>query len=450
MHTLVDLSQKLADRRISARALAEQVLANIEGARGEGGRAFVSVFREAALACADASDRMRSVGVVPSPLAGIPVSVKDVFDVAGLTTLAGSASRVNEPAATRDAVVVQRLRAAGAVIVGRTNMSEFALGALGLNPHFGDCRNPWDRKAGRVAGGSSSGAAVSVTDGMAAAAVGSDTMGSVRHPAALCGLVGFKPTARRIPLDGVFPLAPSLDSVGPLGRSVACCATVDSILAGDEPTTLVPAPLDGLRLGLPDTVALEDLDPAVAMAFDKAASLLSRAGAALVSFRFPELREVCDANMQRNLCVIEANGVHGRWIERHGKHMDPRVTDRFASAARMDVRDYHEALEARKETAKRSRHATSRFDAVMMPAVPVIAPLIEDFTRDEKALRANHPIIIRNTAVANYLDRCAITLPCHEPDSAPVGLMLLGETMGDHKLLSIAAAVEARLSRSAH
>jgi len=275
-------------------------------------------------------------------------------------------------------------------------------------------------------------------------------MGSVRHPSALCGLVGFKPTARRIPLDGVFPLAPSLDSVGPLGRSVACCATVDSILAGDEPETLLPAHLDGLRLGIPDTVVLEDLDPAVAAAFDKAASLLSQAGATVVSFRFPEIREVCDANMQRNLCVIEANAVHGRWIQNHGKQMDPRVTDRFAASAQMGLADYHEALETRKGTAKRSCHSTSRFDAVMMPAIPVIAPLIEDFTRDEKVLRANHPIIIRNTAIANSLDRCAITIPCHEPDSAPVGLMLLGETMGDRKLLSIAAAVEARLARSSH
>jgi aspartyl-tRNA(Asn)/glutamyl-tRNA(Gln) amidotransferase subunit A len=449
MQTLAELSQQLADGRTSARSLTEQALTNIEAPGGEGRRAFVSVFREAALACADASDRMRSVGVVPSPLAGIPVSVKDVFDIAGLTTLAGSASRANEPRASRDAVIVERLRAAGAVIMGRTNMSEFALGALGLNPHFGDCRNPWDRKSGRVAGGSSSGAAVSVTDGMAVAAVGSDTMGSVRHPAALCGLVGFKPTARRIPLDGVFPLAPSLDSVGPLGRSVACCATMDSILSGEEREDLVPALLEGLRLGIPDTVALEDLDSAVAAAFDKAVSVLSRAGAAVVSFRFPELRDVCDANMQRNLCVIEANAVHGRWVQSHGKDMDPRVTDRFASAG-MDIRDYREALEARQETAKRSRRATDRFDAVLMPSIPVIAPLIEDFTRDEKALRANHPIIIRNTAVANYLDRCAITIPCHESGSAPVGLMLLGETMSDRKLLSIAAAVEAQLARSAH
>ena len=165
------------------------------------------VFREAALAAADASDRLRAAGVVPSPLAGIPVSVKDLFDVAGYTTLAGSATRQDDPAAARDAAAVARLRAAGAVIVGTTNMVEFALGGTGLNPHFGDPRNPWDRATGRIPGGSSSGAAVSVADGMAYAALGSDTMGSVRIPAGFCGLVGFKPTAQRVPVDGVFPSA---------------------------------------------------------------------------------------------------------------------------------------------------------------------------------------------------------------------------------------------------
>ncbi|NBS59233.1 MAG: amidase, partial [Betaproteobacteria bacterium] len=191
--TLARLAEKLASGKATSRALAEEALARIEAPGGEGKATFVRVFREAALAAADASDTLRKAGVVPSPLAGIPVSVKDLTDVAGLTTHAGSRSREGDPPAAKDAPVLARLRAAGAVVMGTTNMTEFALGGLGINPHFGDPKNPWDRQTGRIPGGSSSGAAVSVSDAMAYAALGTDTMGSVRIPAGLCGLAGFKP-----------------------------------------------------------------------------------------------------------------------------------------------------------------------------------------------------------------------------------------------------------------
>jgi aspartyl-tRNA(Asn)/glutamyl-tRNA(Gln) amidotransferase subunit A len=213
--TLATLADQLASGKTTSRALTEEALGRIEAPGGEGKATFVQVFREAALAAADASDKLRKAGVVPSPLAGIPVSVKDLTDVAGLTTHAGSTSRNGDPPAAQDAPVLARLRAAGAVVMGTTNMTEFALGGLGINPHYGDCKNPWDRATGRIPGGSSSGAAISVTDGMAYAALGTDTMGSVRIPAGLCGLTGFKPTAARVPRDGIFPLSTTLDSVGP-------------------------------------------------------------------------------------------------------------------------------------------------------------------------------------------------------------------------------------------
>jgi len=232
MSPIAALAGELAARKTTSQALVEDALTRIAAPSGEGARAFLRTHRESALAAAKASDALRAHGIVPSPLAGIPVSVKDLFDVAGDITRAGSRVLAGSAPAKADATAVRRLRQAGAIIVGRTNMVEFAFSGLGLNPHYGTPKNPWDRATGRIPGGSSSGAAVSVADGMAAMGLGSDTGGSVRIPAALCGLTGFKPTARRIPTDGAFPLSTTLDSIGPIARSVACCALVDAILAG--------------------------------------------------------------------------------------------------------------------------------------------------------------------------------------------------------------------------
>jgi aspartyl-tRNA(Asn)/glutamyl-tRNA(Gln) amidotransferase subunit A len=233
--TLEQCRQDLARGKIASRDLARRCFARIKDPRGEGARVFLRLFEEEALAAADSSDALRAAGRPARPLEGLPVSVKDLFDVAGSVTRAGSRVLAGHAPAERDAAAVARLRAAGAVLVGATNMSEFAMGSLGINPHYGTPLNPWDRAAARIPGGSSSGAAVSIADGMALAAVGSDTMGSVRMPAALCGVVGFKPTARRVPLEGVIPLAPSLDSIGVLSSTVAGCALVDAVLAGDAP-----------------------------------------------------------------------------------------------------------------------------------------------------------------------------------------------------------------------
>ena len=279
MRPIADIARDLESGETTSRALTEQALERIEDPDGEGPRTFIRVFRDSALAAADASDRLRSAGVVPSPLAGIPVSIKDLCDVAGLTTHAGSVVMRNTPPAREDAPVVARLRAAGAVIMGTTNMTEFAVGGLGLNPHYGDCRNPWDRETGRVPGGSSSGAAISVTDGMAAVGLGTDTAGSVRIPAAMCGLAGFKPTVGRVPTDGVFPLSTTLDSVGPLAPTLACCAVVDGVFAAEDPHPPEPVPVKGLRFGIPDTLVTDNLEPEVSAAFERALDKLSRAGA---------------------------------------------------------------------------------------------------------------------------------------------------------------------------
>src|SRR5580692_9991121 len=270
--TLAELAADLATGRTSSRALVEACLEKIEDPSGEGRRAFLHVDRGSARAQADAMDLLRSSGAAPSPYAGIPISIKDLFDITGQVTRAGSTVLGDRPAATQDAASVARLRRAGFVLIGRTNMSEFAFSGLGLNPHYGTPRNPWERAEGHIPGGSSSGAAISVTDGMAHGALGTDTGGSCRIPAAFTGLVGYKPTARRVPQQGTVPLSPSLDSIGPIARSVACCALLDALLAAQAPPDLRDCALSGRHFAVPRTLVLEDMDQHVAAAFDTALS----------------------------------------------------------------------------------------------------------------------------------------------------------------------------------
>src|SRR5512134_552184 len=286
MWTVEQLSRDLADGKTSSRELIELALARIADPAGEGSMAFLKVYADGARADADYADRLRKAGVRRSPVDGLPVSVKDLFDIAGDVTRAGSKLLAGAAPAAADAPVVARLRSAGAVIVGRTNMVEFAFGTTGLNPHYGTPRNPWDRKAGRVPGGSSSGAAVAQADGMCVMALGSDTRGSIRQPAALCGVVGWKPTQRRVPLEGAFPLSYTLDTVGPLANSVGCCAAYDAVLSGEAGAPLA-LPVKGLRLLLPRSSILEDLDPEVGRAFDAALARLSAAGAVITEERVP-------------------------------------------------------------------------------------------------------------------------------------------------------------------
>src|SRR4051812_40381678 len=296
--TVLGLAADLSSGRTTSRELVEMALARIADPAGEGARTFVKIYADTARAAAGAQDRLRQAGYVASPLAGLPISIKDLFDVAGEVTLAGSKALDDRPPAVADSPVVARLKAAGTVLVGRTNMTEFAFSGVGINPHYGTPGNPHDRSL--VPGGSSSGAAVSVGDGQAIVAIGSDTGGSVRIPAALCGLAGFKPTQYRIPRDGVVPLSTTLDSIGPLANSIACCAIADAVMAGepavDSPWPPAPMPADGLRLLVPRSHVFEGLAPEVAASFERACAALSRAGARITDRALPELDEIPKIN----------------------------------------------------------------------------------------------------------------------------------------------------------
>ncbi|MEE8583675.1 MAG: amidase [Acidobacteriota bacterium] len=439
--SILEVAQQLGQGQTSSRQLVDSALQRIQHPSGEGKRAFTKVYTEAAPAAAEASDRLRQSGVVPSVLAGVPISIKDLFDVAGEPTPAGSLILQEAPPAACDAAAIARLRAAGAVLVGRTNMTEFAYSALGLNAHFGTPSNPYDRQTGRVPGGSSSGAAVSVSDGMAVVGLGTDTGGSLRVPAAFCGLCGFKPTARRIPTQGVLPLSRSLDSVGAICPTVSCSALVDAVLAGEPPQIPAPFPLRGLRLGIPTRHLLDDLEKPVAQAFQRAMSRLSKAGAQVIEVDIPELLEIPAQYDRGGLLGIEAYAWHRRLLERHRDRYDPLVSPRILAASDRSAADYLDLLEARRDLIQRCAKASSPFDALAFPTVPMVAPTFASLQSDQAYFAVNLRAL-RNTSIGNFLDRCALSIPCHPPGEAPVGLSLMGQHGSDRRLLAIGLSVE--------
>ncbi len=430
----------------TAAALVDEACARAEATEGEGGLVFLHRYGEAARQQAQHADTMRAAGVDLGPLAGMPVSIKDLFDVAGETTRAGSIIRRDAEPAAADAAIVRRLKGAGAVLVGRTNMTEFAYSGIGINPHYGTPANPWDRENRRIPGGSSSGAAVSVADGMAIAAIGTDTGGSVRIPAALNGLTGFKPTARRVPQDGCFPLSFSLDSIGPLAASVDCCALIDAVMAGEAPAPLPDIPAKGLRLGIAQSLVLDGLEEPVITAFEVALTRLSAAGVRLIDLPFAILADIPQLSTAGGLAAAEALALHRRDLEIRPQDFDHRVAARILNGAKISGADYVDLLQARARYCREADALTAPFDAVLIPTNSRVAPPIADLESDDAAFGEANLAMLRNTAAFNFLDRCATTIPIHRAGEAPVGLMVVGETLGDRRNLAIARAIEAALA----
>jgi len=422
---------------LSCRDRLERALTRIADPNGEGTRTYLTVYTDAARAQADAADARAVSGISLGPLDGAIVSIKDLFDVAGEITRAGSKVLAEEgkPAAT-DAAVVRRLRAAGAVIVGKTNMSEFAFTAIGVNPHFGTPGNPADRS--RVPGGSSSGAAVAVADGMCDIAIGSDTGGSVRMPAALCGIVGFKPSRQRVSNDGAFPLSYSFDSIGPLARSVADCAKADAILAGGDFSPLKPVALAGLRVGIGEGPPLENLDAFVATAFAAAIDRLDRAGVRLTRDTVPLLDGMAEVDAKGGIIAAEACAVHRERIARRGDDIDANVRARIERGCAINAANYVNMVRERGRLIRAMDGALDSLDVLAMPTIPIVAPTIAEVA-EQKSFAARNAIVRRNTVIGNFFDLCAVSLPLSAP--LPVGLMLLARNGDDRKLLRIAAAI---------
>jgi aspartyl-tRNA(Asn)/glutamyl-tRNA(Gln) amidotransferase subunit A len=416
-------------------------LAAIAAADGEGARAFTQLYPSSALAEAAAADRRRLTDSSISPIDGLIVAVKDLFDINGHTTWAGSQLLRDWPQAGADAAAVSSLRNAGAVIIGKTNMTEFAYSGLGLNPHFGTPVNPHDRGVvRRIPGGSSSGAAVAVADAMAEIALGTDTGGSVRIPAALCGLVGWKPTARRISLKGVWPLAPTFDSVGVIARSVRHCAATDSVLTGSAADT-VGNPSARLRLGRLRGYVESELEPAVARAYENALVRLRDTGIEILDVEVPELERVPREQPGVTMTAYEAFQTHSALLDQFRELYDPRVRARLELGRAITAKQYAAARAVRIQLQHMVTQALQGYDAWVLPTVTKVAPTFQMLESDEGYVTINRALL-RNTSLINLLDGCAVTLPCQTWGELPVGLSIASLGVRDVTVLAIARRLE--------
>ncbi|OQW58718.1 MAG: amidase [Proteobacteria bacterium SG_bin9] len=427
----------------SSRDRLEETLARIADPKGEGARACLTVYADAARKEADAADARAKAGQSLGPMDGVVITIKDLFDVAGEVTRAGSkvlAAR-GKPA-TADAPTIAALRKAGAVIAAKTNMVEFAFSGVGVNPHYGTPGNPADRK--RVPGGSTSGGAVAVADGMGAITIGTDTGGSTRTPASLCGIVGFKPTQKRITRAGAYPLSFSLDSIGPMAKTVAECALADAVLAG-EATEFSPLPLNGVRAGLVQGMPLDGLDDTVSATFGKALAKLSGAWRSASDVTLDALPILARVNERGGLAPPEAYAVHQKVLAEDGDRIDPSVRQRIMRAANMTMPDYVWLQEDRKRAIAQTDALFDRFDVLVLPTTPIVAPLQSEVASLDVFVPRN-VLLLRNTSIGNFFDLCAISLPINLGNALPCGLMLFGRHGSDRKLLSIAASVEKALA----
>lgn len=423
-------------KRASCRDRLEQALARIADPQGEGARACLTLYAEAARAAADAADARAVRGASLGPFDGTIVSIKDLFDVAGEPTRAGSKVLAEEAApAKADATIVQRLRAAGAVIVAKTNMTEFAFSGIGANPHFGTPGNPCDRT--RVPGGSSAGAPISVADGMCDVAIGTDTGGSVRIPASLCGLVGFKPSRQRVPTDGAFPLSTTLDSIGPIGKNVADCAAADAVMAGEDILPIEPIALAGLRFGVAEGLPLDRLDDTVAAAFALAVKRLDDAGVRVTHEAFALFDDMGEVNAKGGISPYEACEIHRDRMNRRAADIDPNVRARIERGCATSATDYADMVRERGRLVQAMDVQLATLDALLMPTTSIVAPTIAEVA-ESKIFAARNAAVLRNTAIINFFDLCAISLPLRA--KLPVGLMLIARNGHDHRLLRIAAA----------
>jgi aspartyl-tRNA(Asn)/glutamyl-tRNA(Gln) amidotransferase subunit A len=441
MKTLDALSRDLETGRTTAATLVETALERIKDAAGEGAKTFLRVDEAGAREAAQYVDGLRRRSAQPSRYAGIPISVKDLFDVAGEVTTVGSIVLKDQPPARADAPAVARLKAKGFIVIGRTNMTEFAYSGVGLNPHYGTPLSPYDRKTRRIPGGSSSGAAVSVADEMCALGLGTDTGGSCRIPASFCGVVGYKPSTGRIPTHGVYPLSRTLDTVGSLGRSVRCVALADAIMAEDWDGNVGNTAINRLKFCIPENFDMGGLDASVAKSFERAMKRLRDGGGKIDKIALPSIDEIAAINSKGGISAIEAFTHHRTLILSKGELYDPRVGRRILNGSKIPAHEYLEILRLRGELIAQVKHLLSGFDGLLMPTTPNVPPPVAALERDEEYTRINF-LSLKHTFAGNFLDLCAISLPMHEKGDAPCGLMIMAPWGSDQALFAAAAAVE--------
>lgn len=427
----------------------QRVAIALEGAASKAAQhVFTQFYADTARASAQHCDVQAQAGRSLGALHGVCITLKDNIDVAGETTMAGGVVCAGEAPALRDARVVQRLRNAGAVVLGKTNMSEFAFSGVGINPHHSTPVNPADSVHVRVPGGSSSGAAVSVALGLAEVGIGTDTGGSIRIPAALCGLVGYKSTQARIPCTGVMELSRTLDTVGSITHSVRACLAVDAVMS-QQPLPIDVADLRGLRFAVPQTLMMDDVDAVVSRAFARTLHCIAKAGAKVVDIPFQALGEIAALSMPSGFSPIESYAAHHARLERGIHQIDPRVVTRMMLGKGISTQDYLALHDRRSVWIAAAQQTLHGFDAMLCPTVPMVAPLTEPLLKDDEAFFKVNRLLLRNPSAINYMDGCAWSLPCHEASELPVGLMVSGLGGQDAHLARVALALE-NLMNSLH
>lgn len=399
---------------------------------------FTRLYLNEARRAADEADERHRTSSLLGPLDGAVVTIKDLFDVAGEATTAGSTMLRQAPPAMSDAVVVDRLRRAGAVIFGKTNMTEFAYSGVGINPHWGTPGNALSPD--RIPGGSSSGAGVSVALGIADIAIGSDTGGSVRVPASLNGVVGFKPTAARIPTTGAFPLSYSLDSIGPIADSVQSCMDADAVMAGQIYRSAAGRPIAGSRVAVLSAF-LEEVEPQVELAFDASLRALESAGASLCTADFhgpiSEMREILAA---APIVPVEAAQIHAHRLKAWSADFDPSVLRKIKRGFDISGPDYLHAIRRRHALIFAMDAQFGSYDYLVAPTTSMVAPLLSDVASSTSFDDVN-AMLLRNTGFANFFDLCAISIPM-PIHPMPAGIMLIGRRYHDHDLLCAARELE--------
>ena len=444
--TIEDIKAQFQSGSLTPGHLVDSLLDRIHATDGEGSKSFMELYPQQAKEQADISYRMLQSGTPTLPLHGIPISIKDLFDLQGTQTKAGSVVLKGAAPASKDAVIVERLRRAGAIILGRTTMTEFAYSGVGLNPHYGTPASPFDRETRRIPGGSSSGSGVSVADKMAIASIGTDTGGSVRIPSALCGITGFKPTARRVSTEGVFPLSSTFDSVGPLAPSVGCCITLDQIMSGNPIRSLHPYPLNHLRIAVFTGLPLENLDRYVSNSLERSLKKLRDASVHLSEIRIDAIENSDRPSLGARLLAAEAYSIHRAHLEEEAHLYDPRVSTRILPAAETSAADYIDLLAWRKSFVSSVMGQLHHYDAILMPTTPMIAPPISALEESDEVYFNTNTLMLRNTCIINQMDGCALSIPCHQEDEPPTGLMVAGLPMHDEKILQIGLAIEQTLN----
>ncbi|NKB61137.1 MAG: hypothetical protein GKR95_11930 [Gammaproteobacteria bacterium] len=446
------LAKHLECAEISAESHVDECL----GKAVKSSNVFVSI-DESVRESARVVDANRQDGKSMSPLAGVPITLKDLFDVKKQKTLAGS--KVLQHTATlaaQDCDVVRDLREAGLLFLGRTNMSEFAFSGMGLNPHYGNCQSVWDRNTGRLPGGSSSGSAVSVAEGIVSATMGSDTAGSCRIPAAFNGIVGVKPSYGRLSLNGVFPLSKTSDVPGPLGVDLDSCFLLDHVMTSPSiknatrvsqlPSIAKHEPAD-IRLLLPESIVLNDLDSDVERRFERSVDWMKEAGFSVIREKMPVLDRCIDMFSSRAIALYEAWLLHQEWLQSHGDLYDPFVRQRIMNGSALNDQLQQDRYDEKHQivTDFNQQFSDTSADVVIYPTVACVPPPISD-TDDTSRIAEINLRCLRNTSTANCFDGCSISLPCHDVGEAPVGFMVSGPNGMDSRLYEIAATIESVLN----